>query len=200
MRRSGLALGCSALHREALVWLILTLLLATGPAPARSQETEPLVPPSVLATWQWRSLGPHLGGRSLAVAGSVARPLEYYFGAVGGGLWKTSDAGNSWSPVSDGWFNSSSVGSIGVCEANPDVVYVGMGEGQFRGTMSAGDGAYVTRDGGESWSFIGLGSSTGQTMIPRMRVDPSNCDRVFAAVLGPRQAFWPPTLQTVLGG
>jgi photosystem II stability/assembly factor-like uncharacterized protein len=163
---------------------VLCALGVLLPADFGHLQAQTAVEPDVLSTWEWRALGPNLGGRSLAVAGSGARPLEYYFGAVGGGLWKTTDAGNSWRPVSDGWFNSSSVGSIGVCEADPDVVYVGMGEGQFRGTMSSGDGAYVTRDGGATWSFIGLGSSTGQTMIPRMRVDPLDCDRVYAAVLG----------------
>ncbi|MGY8799641.1 MAG: glycosyl hydrolase [Longimicrobiales bacterium] len=165
----------------ALVALAGSLTLGS---PQLKGQARADVDPTILDTWQWRALGPNLGGRSIAVAGSAARELEYYFGAVGGGLWKTTDAGNSWRPVSDGWFMSSSVGSIGVCEADPDVVYVGMGEGQFRGTMSSGDGAYATRDGGETWSFIGLASSTGQTMIPRMRVDPANCDVVYAAVLG----------------
>jgi photosystem II stability/assembly factor-like uncharacterized protein len=171
--------------RRRGVGLLVTsaAVLSLGAEEVRSQ-VDSQVDPAVLDTWQWRALGPNLGGRSVAVAGSVSRPLEYYFGAVGGGLWKTTDAGNSWGPVSDGWFKSASVGSVGVCEADPDVVYVGMGEGQFRGTMSSGDGAYVTRDGGETWSFIGLASSTGQTMIPRMRVDPTNCDLVYAAVLG----------------
>ncbi len=176
------------LQSRLLARLVLsTGLLATVPAakPDGVAAQAPLkLDTEILASWSWRNIGPRLGGRSLAVAGSTARPLEYFAGVVGGGVWKTDDAGNSWRPVSDGWFASASVGSIGICEANPDVVYVGMGEGQFRGTMSSGDGAYATRDGGRTWTFVGLGSSTGQTMIPRMRVDPGNCDRVYAAVLG----------------
>ena len=176
------------LKSRLLARLVLsTGLLATVPAakPDGVAAQAPLkLDTEILASWSWRNIGPRLGGRSLAVAGSTARPLEYFAGVVGGGVWKTDDAGNSWRPVSDGWFASASVGSIGICEANPDVVYVGMGEGQFRGTMSSGDGAYATRDGGRTWTFVGLGSSTGQTMIPRMRVDPGDCDRVYAAVLG----------------
>ena len=137
-----------------------------------------------IATWRWRNIGPNRGGRSIAAAGSVSRPLEYYFGATGGGLWKTTDGGTTWDPVSDGHFRSASVGSIGICEADPDMVYAGTGEGQFRAQMSAGDGVYGTRDGGRTWQHLGLESSTGQTAVARVRVDPGDCDLVYAAVLG----------------
>ncbi|MBI4540863.1 MAG: glycosyl hydrolase [Gemmatimonadetes bacterium] len=140
--------------------------------------------PALFGVWQWRSIGPIVGGRSLAVAGSARRPLEYYFGATGGGVWKTTDGGTTWAPVSDGQFRTASVGSIGICEANPDVVYVGMGEGQFRSQFSAGDGVYGTRDGGKTWTHLGLESSTGQQVVPRLRVHPQDCDVVYAAVLG----------------
>ena len=168
-----------------MAWAITGVCLLGGGGPLSAQEPAGAsIDPDILATWEWRSIGPNLGGRSIASAGSVSRPLEYYFGAAGGGLWKTTDAGTTWFPVSDGWFESASVGSVGICEANPDVVYVGMGEGQFRGTMSSGDGAYGTRDGGNTWTHLGLSSSTGQTAIPRMRVHPNDCDHVYAAVLG----------------
>ena len=91
----------------------------------------------LLASWQWRNIGPNRGGRSIAVAGSVSRPLEYYFGATGGGVWKTTDAGTNWTPVSDRYFNTTSVGALGVCESDPDIVYAGTGEADFRGTMRA---------------------------------------------------------------
>jgi photosystem II stability/assembly factor-like uncharacterized protein len=129
----------------------------------------------------YRNVGPVRGGRSIAVAATSARPHEYYFGAVGGGLWKTTDGGTSWAPVSDGHFGSSSVGAIGQCEANPDIVYVGMGEVALRGNIMQGDGMYRTTDGGRTWQHIGLGDSHA---IGRVRVHPEHCDVVYAAVLG----------------
>jgi hypothetical protein len=77
---------------------------------------------SVFGALQWRSIGPLRGGRSITSAGSASRPFEYYFGAVGGGLWKTTDGGTTWKPVTDGQINSSSVGAVAVAESNPDVV------------------------------------------------------------------------------
>src|SRR5215471_992767 len=91
---------------------------------------------------RWRSVGPPRGGRSLAVAGSVARPNEYYMGATGGGLWKTTDGGATWRAVTDGHIHSSSVGAVAVAPSNPDVVYIGTGEADIRGNISQGDGAY----------------------------------------------------------
>src|SRR4051794_37099771 len=88
---------------------------------------------------RWRNIGPNRGGRSLAVAGSVKRPLEYYFGAVGGGLWKTTNGGTTWAPVTDGQIHSSSVGAIAVSDSNPDIVYIGMGETELRGNVMQGD-------------------------------------------------------------
>ncbi len=166
---------------ETNMRMTLVLLIAlAAPVALSAQE----LPSDLLEEWSWRSLGPRLGGRSIAAAGTAARPNEYWFGAVGGGVWKSTDGGETWRPTSDGWFESASVGSIGICEADPDVVYVGMGEGQWRGTMNTGDGAYRTRNGGESWSHVGLASETGQQVVARMRVHPEDCDRVYAAVLG----------------
>jgi len=138
----------------------------------------------VLKHFEWRGIGPSVGGRSIAVAGSPDRPLEYWFGATGGGLWKTTNGGTDWFPVTDGQIASASVGAVGVCRADPDVVYIGTGEAQFRGTMSMGDGAYRSTDGGENWTRIGLESSTGQQVIARLRVHPRDCERVWAAVMG----------------
>ena len=137
-----------------------------------------------LAGLRWRNIGPNVGGRSIAVAGSPKRPLEYYFGTAGGGLWKTTNAGTDWFPVTDGQINSASVGAVGVCDANPDVIYVGTGETQLRGAMSMGDGVYGSRDAGKTWTYLGLKSSTGQQAIARVRVDPQDCNRVYVAALG----------------
>src|SRR4051812_31901074 len=91
---------------------------------------------------RWRSLGPPRGGRSIAATGSVARPNEYYMGATGGGLWKTTDGGTTWRPVTDGQIHSSSIGAAAVAASNPDVVYIGAGEADIRGNIIQGDGAY----------------------------------------------------------
>ncbi|MCB0835738.1 MAG: glycosyl hydrolase, partial [Bacteroidetes bacterium] len=95
----------------------------------------------------WRNIGPERGGRSLGSTGSPGRPNEYYFGATGGGLWKTTDGGNNWFPVTDGQVTSSSVGAVAVAETNPDIVYIGMGEVQLRGSITQGDGVYKSSDG-----------------------------------------------------
>ncbi len=130
---------------------------------------------------KWRSIGPLRGGRSLAVAGSASRPLEYYFGAVGGGLWKTVDGGTSWNPISDAFFRTSSVGAVAVSASNPDVVYVGMGESELRGNIIQGDGVYKSSDAGKSWTRVGLDKTMA---VARVRIDPSNPDLVYVAAFG----------------
>src|SRR5919202_6034550 len=139
------------------------------------------VDPSLFNSLQWRNIGPNSGGRSLAVAGSSARPFEYYFGATGGGLWKTTDGGVTWRPVTDGQIHSSSVGAVAVAPSNPDIVYIGTGEADIRGNIIQGDGAYKTTDGGKTWSHIGLAETQN---ISKIRVDPSNSDIVYVAAFG----------------
>src|SRR5688500_15953640 len=125
-----------------LALLVIVLLLATSGGIAQTTAAPP--PPaqgidaSLLSGLRWRSIGPARGGRSQAVAGSAKRPMEYYFGATGGGVWKTTDGGVNWRPVSDRFFKSSSVGAIAVSESNPDIVYAGMGETQLRGNIIQG--------------------------------------------------------------
>lgn len=164
--------------KNATVAVLLSLLLS-GPSfvPARGQDA----PPAPTGPQVWRNLGPARGGRSLAVGGSTKRPNEYYFGAVGGGVWKTSDGGTVWKPVTDGKIKSSSVGALAVAPSNPDVVYVGMGETELRGNVMQGDGVYKTSDGGKTWMHTGLENTQS---ISRIRVDASNPDLVYAAVLG----------------
>jgi photosystem II stability/assembly factor-like uncharacterized protein len=164
--------------------VLLLVCVSSLPAQAPQSSSASLMDSRLFEPWQWRSVGPIRGGRALAVAGSVPRPLEYYFGAVGGGLWKTTDAGTTWDPVSDRFFSSASVGSVAVCNDDPDVVYAGMGEGQWRAIIATGDGIYRSSDGGQTWSHKGLESSTGQQVVARIRVHPNDCDIVYAAVLG----------------
>ncbi|MFP4094162.1 MAG: WD40/YVTN/BNR-like repeat-containing protein [Cyclobacteriaceae bacterium] len=137
--------------------------------------------PEFYQNMSWRNIGPNRGGRSLGVAGSPGRPLEYYFGATGGGLWKTTDGGNEWFPVTDGQISSSSVGAVAVAETNPDVVYIGMGEVQLRGSITQGDGVYKSTDGGKSWRHLGLAETQA---VARIRVHPTNPDIVYVAALG----------------
>src|SRR2546426_990964 len=104
----------------------LSLLLYAGLALLAASPYDP----SLFSALRWRTIGPNRGGRSITSVGSPSRPLEYYFGATGGGLWKTTDGGQSWRPVTDGQLSSSSVGAVAVSQSNPDVVYIGMGEVQ----------------------------------------------------------------------
>lgn len=150
------------------------------------KKQEPLEPTtaadaSLYNQMKWRNIGPNRGGRSLGSTGSPGRPNEYYFGATGGGLWKTTDGGNEWFPVTDGQVSSSSVGAVAVAETNPDIVFIGMGEVQLRGSITQGDGVYKSADGGKTWRHMGLRESQA---IARIRIHPTNPDIVFVAALG----------------
>ncbi|WP_456463770.1 WD40/YVTN/BNR-like repeat-containing protein [Lutibacter sp.] len=129
---------------------------------------------------EWRNIGPFRGGRSAAVTGVANKANLYYFGATGGGIWKTTDAGNTWSNISDGFFGGS-VGAIAVSKSDNNVIYVGNGEVTIRGNVSSGDGMWKSVDAGKTWQHIGLNKSRH---IPRVRIHPKNSDIVFAAVLG----------------
>lgn len=131
--------------------------------------------------FQYRSIGPFRGGRVTAVAGVANQPNVYYFGATGGGVYKTIDGGINWFPVSDGFFKTGSVGAIDVSQSDPNIIYVGMGESPVRGNVSHGDGVYKSVDGGKSWKHIGLSDSR---QIGRVRVHPKNPDIVYVAAMG----------------
>ena len=139
------------------------------------------VDPSLFSQLKWRLVGPYRGGRCVAVAGSVARPKEFYFGATGGGLWKTTDAGEHWSCVSDGFFHTASVGAVAISASNPDIVYAGMGERDIRGDISYGDGVYKSTDGGKTWKHLGLEDTQN---ISKIQVDPKDPNTIYAAALG----------------
>jgi len=152
-------------------------------APARSPLPAAPLDSALLKSYRWRGIGPDRGGRSIAVSGVKGRPREAYFGATGGGLWKTTDGGASWSPITDGLIKSASVGAVAVSESNPDVVYIGLGETCIRGNIMAGDGIYKSTDAGKTWTQVGFDGG-GKQNISKIRVHPTNPDIVWAAVFG----------------
>ncbi|HRF58540.1 MAG TPA: hypothetical protein PLH94_01345 [Fimbriimonadaceae bacterium] len=165
------------MRRLVFSLVVLSVTLATLP-PVLAQKTPA---EQVASQLRWRSVGPARGGRSVACAGSKARPNEYYFGATGGGIWKTEDGGIEWRCVSDGFLGTASVGALAVAADNPDVVYAGMGEKDIRGNISHGDGLYKTTDGGKTWTSIGLKET--QT-ISRIVLDPRDSNTLYVAALG----------------
>jgi photosystem II stability/assembly factor-like uncharacterized protein len=135
---------------------------------------------------EWRCIGPFRGGRVVAVAGDPRNRNVFYFGAVAGGVWKTTDAGAYWECVSDGFFTTSSVGALAVSEADPNVIYAGTGETTIRIDVSHGDGVYKSSDAGRTWAHVGLADTRH---IGKIRIHPQNPDVVYVAALG--HAFGP---------
>jgi photosystem II stability/assembly factor-like uncharacterized protein len=152
----------------------------TGAAAAAASEPV-MLEEAFRAAYRWRSIGPTRGGRSIAVAGVKGRLKEAYFGATGGGLWKTIDGGENWSPVTDGQIRSSSVGAVDVAESKPDVVFIGMGESCIRGNVMSGDGVYKSVDAGKTWTHVGFRDARN---ISRIRIHPTNPDVVFVSAFG----------------
>jgi photosystem II stability/assembly factor-like uncharacterized protein len=153
-----------------------------SPEPARPGfQTPAAIDSALLGGYRWRNIGPDRGGRSLAISGVVGQPRVGYFGATGGGLWKTTDGGETWAPVTDGQLRSSSVGALAISVTDPDVMFIGMGESCIRGNVQPGDGVYRSTDGGKTWSHVGFESSDA---IARVRIHPANPDIVFVASFG----------------
>src|SRR5262245_24875376 len=170
-------------------WIFGLILMTAGwmfgasaqqPAPA-APAVDPASEAAFFSSYRWRSIGPDRGGRSIAVSGVKGRPREAYFGATGGGLWKTTNGGGSWTPVTDGQIKSASVGAVAVSESNPDTVYIGMGESCIRGNIMPGDGVYKSTDAGKTWAHVGFGDSDA---IAKIRIHPTNPDIVFVASFG----------------
>jgi photosystem II stability/assembly factor-like uncharacterized protein len=156
-------------------------LLSSVSSAQQSRQSPPVRYDSLaFAGMRWREIGPFRGGRSDAVAGSSARPFEYYFGTTGGGVYKTTDGGITWAPVTDRYFGGT-VGGIAVSESNPDIVYVGTGESDIRGNVSHGDGVFKSTNAGRTWEYAGLRDTR---QIGRIRIHPKKPDVVYVAALG----------------
>src|SRR4051812_9603908 len=136
--------------------------------------------PTLYSEMRWRMVGPTRGGRSRAGCGVAQQPNVFYMGAVNGGVWKTTDAGPTWQPIFDDQ-PTGSIGAIAVAPSDPNIIYVGSGEGLQRPDLSTGDGIYKSTDAGQTWTHLGL--RDGQ-QIPQIAVDPHDPNRLFVAVLG----------------
>lgn len=172
---------------KSIYIFLLTLVLAPLTMHAQRRKAKNpaptvLVVDSLFHDLKWRNIGPFRGGRSVASSGVVGQPMTYYQGTVGGGVWKTTDDGITWRNVSDGFFNTATVGSIAVSESNPNIVLAGMGEHAVRGVMtSMGDGVYKSTDAGKTWQHIGLENTRH---ISDVIIHPTNSDIMFVAAQG----------------
>ncbi|MCP9746005.1 VPS10 domain-containing protein [Lacihabitans sp. CS3-21] len=175
---------------KKISFLILLLSVSGGilAQKKKAKTTEPVAVESPKQDYkklydglQWRNVGPFRGGRSLAVAGHKDHPMTYYYGAVGGGVWKTSDGGQNWAYTGDSTFKSSSVGAIAVAPSDPNVLYVGMGEADMRSNISYGDGMYKSTNAGKSWKHIGLPKADA---IATIEVHPTDHNLVYVAAVG----------------
>lgn len=154
--------------------ILIALLCITGSASAQPFS------PSLFNSMQYRMIGPHRGGRTVGAVGVPSQPSVFYVGVNNGGVWKTNDYGRTWKPIFDE-MPTGSVGDVAISESNPNVIYVGCGEGIQRPDLSIGDGVYKSTDGGKTWANMGL--KDGQ-QIGDIIIDPKNENRVFVAVLG----------------
>lgn len=159
--------------------LIIALIIASFPVDAQTNDQSKFQEAHFDAM-QWRLVGPFRGGRAGTIVGVEDQPQLYYMGTAGGGVWKTQDAGNSWTCISDGFFGGS-IGAVAIAESDPNVIYVGEGEQTLRGNVSSGHGMWKSTDAGKTWKFIGLDDSEH---IGRIRVHPTNPDLVYVAAIG----------------
>jgi photosystem II stability/assembly factor-like uncharacterized protein len=165
---------------RAILAVVAALVIELRPPHALSAQTGGALDPGLFRELQWRNIGPFRGGRTKAAAGIPSRPSVFLIGATNGGVWKTTDYGRTWAPIFDDQ-PTGSIGAIAIAPSNPDIIYVGSGEGLQRPDLSTGDGIYKSVDGGQSWTHLGL--RDGQ-QIPQIVVDPRDPNRLFVAVLG----------------
>lgn len=164
---------------RAIVAALLTT--AAGVVQAQAQGHDASVLPGVLSGFHFRQVGPWRGGRVTTVTGVTAQPHTFYMGTVGGGVWRTTDAGHSWSNLTDGQIAVGSMGAVAVVESNPGILYAGTGSSKIRSNVSIGRGVYKSVDAGKTWMFMGL-RDVGQ--ISTIRINPADPDEVFVAATG----------------
>ncbi len=163
-------------------FLAMAIALVGGLAalPRLTAQSAATINPALYSALKWRLVGPFRAGRVNTISGVIGQPNTFYFGSVGGGVWKSTNIGRTWTPIFDG-NNVASIGAIGVAPSNPDVLYVGTGEADMRDSIAFGDGMYKSTDAGKTWTHIGL-ESTRQ--IGRVIVHPRDPAIVFVAALG----------------
>lgn len=169
------------LHRTRIALFISVLIPLMSLAAGQSHKASPnttQVASALFSSLHWRAIGPYRGGRTRAVAGVPSQPSVFYIGVCNGGVWKTNDYGRTWQPIFDDQ-PTGSIGAIAVAASDPNIVYVGSGEGLHRPDLSVGDGIYKSTDAGKTWTHLGL--RDGQ-QIPQLAVDPRDPNKVFAAV------------------
>src|SRR6266567_1838822 len=158
------------------VWLVVAML-TFGVLSAHAQTYDQ----KLFQEMRWRCIGPFRAGRTVAITGVLGQPNLFYMAAVNGGVWKTTDFGNTWTPIFDDAASSGSVGAIAVAPSNPNILYVGSGEGLQRPDLAIGDGMYKSTDAGKTWTHLGLRDAQQITAIV---VDPKNAQRVYVAAQG----------------
>ncbi len=167
-------------RRIAIAVVSFLLVLCASVRLFAGPEAPKQFDPKLFQELRWRLIGPSRAGRTLAVTGVRGQPEVFYFGSVGGGVWKTNDAGRTWNPIFDSQ-TIASIGAIAIAPSDSNVIYVGSGEADMRSSISYGDGMYKSTDGGKAWAHIGLEDSR---QIGRIIVDPKDANRVFVAALG----------------
>src|ERR1700694_1217709 len=159
---------------KLLVAGILGVFAAAIPAPAQQYDQK------FFSEMRWRCIGPFRGGRTVAISGVPQQPNVFYMAAVNGGVWEATDCGNTWLPIFDEQ-PSGSVGALAVAPSDPNILYVGSGEGLQRPDLAIGDGLYKSTDAGKTWKHLGLRDAQQVTSI---LVDPKDSNRLFVAVQG----------------